>query len=275
MTWKAWIIGSILLAALLATVALVAPRHLPEDYLLRKEHRQREQALREREKILWEELGPADRIRVRMWDKKLREGQWALADSLASFWMRRGKLLMACKALTLRASLSGLPSHYESAFDFCQAALDMEQEDDRAHVLTTLRQTAEQALSTDSLMPSAQVAMAVVEVHEGGNPMAGIGRLRRLLQREPRNVKALLQMGHFSMLSGQADKALERYLMAIQAAPQNASVAFYVADAYARLGQLDSATSWLARLINLESNPTTRASVIQYFQENHNIRINR
>lgn len=274
MTRRVWIVISFLLSALAATAALVAPRRLPEHYLLRKEHRQRELALLQREKVLWEELSPADRISVKIWDKKIREGQWAPADSLASFWMRRGKPLMACRALTLRAIISRQASHYESAFDLCQAALDMEQGDDRPHILTTLRQLAEQALSADSLMPSAQVAMAVVEVQDGANPMAGIRRLRRLLQRAPGNVKALLQLGHFSMLSGQADKALERYLQAAQVAPQDASVAFYVADAYARLGQLDSASRWLDRLSSLEPNPATRASVIQYFQENHNIGIN-
>jgi tetratricopeptide (TPR) repeat protein len=65
------------------------------------------------------------------------------------------------------------------------------------------------------------VASAVEKVR-GANPMAGILELKALAEAEPPNVDAVIELGRFSIQSGQLDKAKERFVQAIDLAPDRA-----------------------------------------------------
>ena len=54
----------------------------------------------------------------------------------------------------------------------------------------------------------------------GPNPMAGILALKALAEAEPPNVDAVIELGRFSIQSGQFDKARERFAQAIDLAPE-------------------------------------------------------
>ncbi|MCX7650646.1 MAG: tetratricopeptide repeat protein [Flavobacteriales bacterium] len=273
MNQKAWIFLALGLSVLVAVAAFQAPRSLPESFLQKKEEQKLEEELKTFRESAYNDLDAPDRIRVRMWRKKLQAGEILWADSLAAFWMQRNQPLLVCDALAEKATASDEVRHYEAAFDMLNGALDVVPEDQMPLALAAMKRLAKKAMERDSAMASAQVAMAIVETREGGAPMKGIRRLLQVLEKDPANIKAMLQLGHFSIMSGQADKALQRYLQAWQVAPGDASVAFYVAETYARLSQTDSARSWLKRVLALEKVPRTRASVELYFQENYNISI--
>ena len=65
------------------------------------------------------------------------------------------------------------------------------------------------------------VASAVEKV-QGSNPMEGILELKALAEAEPPNVDAVIELGRFSIQSGQLDKAKERFVQAIDRAPERA-----------------------------------------------------
>ena len=65
------------------------------------------------------------------------------------------------------------------------------------------------------------VASAVEKV-KGANPMEGILELKALAEAEPPNVDAVIELGRFSIQSGQLDKAKERFVQAIDLAPERA-----------------------------------------------------
>ena len=65
------------------------------------------------------------------------------------------------------------------------------------------------------------VASAVEKV-QGSNPMEGILELKALAETEPPNVDAVIELGRFSIQSGQLDKAKERFVQAIDLAPERA-----------------------------------------------------
>ncbi len=65
------------------------------------------------------------------------------------------------------------------------------------------------------------VASAVEKV-QGSNPMEGILELKALAEAEPPNVDAVIELGRFSIQSGQLDKAKERFVQAIDLAPERA-----------------------------------------------------
>ena len=54
----------------------------------------------------------------------------------------------------------------------------------------------------------------------GPNPMVGILALKALAEAEPPNVDAVIELGRFSIQSGQFDKARERFAQAIDLAPE-------------------------------------------------------
>jgi len=65
------------------------------------------------------------------------------------------------------------------------------------------------------------VASAVEKV-QGANPMEGILELKALSESDPPNVDAVIELGRFSIQSGQLDKAKERFVQAIDLAPDRA-----------------------------------------------------
>lgn len=271
MSRKGWIVLAIILSTGAGVLVFYAPRSLPESYLSNKEAQEKRKALEDFMATSRNDLIPAEKVMTRFWDKNLRAGQVTFADSLAAFWIRKNNPVMACKALEERAVQTEKPYYYEKAFDLYLSALEVAEPETLSLLLFALQEFASKALEKDSLMPSAHIALAVAEVRQSGAPMQGVMRLCRLLERDPSNRKALVQLGHFSVMSGQWDKALERYRAAWEAGPGDASVAFYLADTYARLGQTDSARRWLEKVKHLEANEATRTSVLNYFEENYNL----
>lgn len=75
--------------------------------------------------------------------------------------------------------------------------------------------------SLEEASPMDPVAAAVEKVR-GANPMAGILELKALAEAEPPNVDAVIELGRFSSQSGQLDKAKERFVQAIDLAPERA-----------------------------------------------------
>ena len=77
--------------------------------------------------------------------------------------------------------------------------------------------TLDEAVSLDP------VQLAVEKVN-GANPMEGILELKALAEAEVPNVDAVIELGRFSIQSGQIDKAKERFVQAIDLAPDRAEL---------------------------------------------------
>lgn len=75
--------------------------------------------------------------------------------------------------------------------------------------------TLEEAIAVDPVE-------AAVEKVRGSNPMEGILELKALAEANPPNVDAVIELGRFSIQSGQLDKAKERFVQAIDLAPERA-----------------------------------------------------
>ena len=68
--------------------------------------------------------------------------------------------------------------------------------------------TLEEAIAVDPVT-------AAVEKVRGANPMEGILELKALAEANPPNVDAVIELGRFSIQSGQLDKAKERFVLDI------------------------------------------------------------
>lgn len=88
--------------------------------------------------------------------------------------------------------------------------------------------------NADKIKPNTlevKTGLGIAYVSGTPNPMQGITLLLDVVKQDPKNLKANLNLGLFSMKSGQFDKAVERFKTVIDIAP-SAEAWFYLASSY-------------------------------------------
>ena len=78
-------------------------------------------------------------------------------------------------------------------------------------------------------------AVAIIQSGEGA-PMVAIGMLLDVLREDPNHEKALMWLGNFSMMSGQWDKAIDRFHQLSKLFPENEMYALNKAQALLQTG---------------------------------------
>jgi predicted Zn-dependent protease len=78
-------------------------------------------------------------------------------------------------------------------------------------------------------------AVAIIQSGEGA-PMVAIGMLLDVLREDPNHEKALMWLGNFSMMSGQWEKAIDRFHQLSQLFPENEMYALNKAQALLQTG---------------------------------------
>lgn len=101
----------------------------------------------------------------------------------------------------------------------------------------------------------------------GTPPMEGIGMLKSVEQQDPNNIKALINLGYFSIKSGQFDKAEERFAQVLKIDPKYAEVYLYLADMHERQEAFDKAIADLEKYKSLVEDPQRIQEVDKYIQE--------
>ena len=112
----------------------------------------------------------------------------------------------------------------------------------------------------------AKIDSAIQKV-QGGSPMEGIFMLREVLEEEPDNVRAIVQMGMFSLQSGQYDKALSRFNKASELEPKNMDLMMYQGMAYAGLDSTEKAVEIFEKYKTLIDDQTAIKEVEQYIEQ--------
>lgn len=80
--------------------------------------------------------------------------------------------------------------------------------------------------------------------HISETPMAGITMIREVAERKPDNMYAQMMLGVGGMISGQYDRAIERFTKVVQAQPGNPEAVVMLAEAYERKGDKANAIRW-------------------------------
>lgn len=88
-----------------------------------------------------------------------------------------------------------------------------------------------------------------------GAPMEGILKIRAIADKDPNNVFAQFMLGFGGMVSGQTDKATERFLKVIQLDPKNSEAIFLLAELYERSGDKKKAVEWYEQGKKFVENP--------------------
>jgi tetratricopeptide (TPR) repeat protein len=98
------------------------------------------------------------------------------------------------------------------------------------------------AMKLDSASLDAKTGLGIAYVNGGGMPMQGIALLLGVVSKDPNNLKANLNLGLFSMKSGQFEKAVLRFKTVIAQKPE-VEPYFYLAESYRQLGMRKEAIS--------------------------------
>ena len=91
-----------------------------------------------------------------------------------------------------------------------------------------------------------------------GNPqetMKGIQELLKVARKDSNNMKAQTVLGVGGLVSGQFDKALERFQRVVKNQPNNLEAIAYLADTYAAKGNKEEAIWWYNISKRLANNP--------------------
>jgi tetratricopeptide (TPR) repeat protein len=100
----------------------------------------------------------------------------------------------------------------------------------------------ERSLKLNPQNDSAKVGLGATILYSGhGAPMTGIAMIREVAERDPKHVFAQLTLGEASLMSGQLDKAIERFKTVVQLQPENLQAAVLLADTYERMHKKEEA----------------------------------
>jgi tetratricopeptide (TPR) repeat protein len=109
----------------------------------------------------------------------------------------------------------------------------------------------------DKLQPNTdevKTGLGIAYVTGTPNPMQGIQLLLEVVKNDPKNLKANLNLGLFSMKSGQHEKAVERFKTVISQAP-SAEAWFYLASSYENMGKKSDAIGAYLKTKEIAADP--------------------
>jgi len=126
--------------------------------------------------------------------------------------------------------------------------------------------TYQQALELQPSSLDAKTGLGVAYVSGTPDPMKGITLLLEVVKEDPKNAKANLNLGLFSIKSGQFDKAVNRFKTVIEVKP-TPDAWFYLASAYENLGQKGDAIAAYEKSKELAADPNLSRYVDSKVQE--------
>ena len=130
------------------------------------------------------------------------------------------------------------------------------------HAITSYKKASE--LDPKSL--DAKAGLGIAYVNELTNPMQGIQLLLDVVKEDPAHVKANMNLGLFSIRSGQYDKAIDRFKTVITHKP-NPEAWFYLASCYESMGMNQESIAAYEKSKELAADPSLSAFVDKKIEE--------
>lgn len=124
----------------------------------------------------------------------------------------------------------------------------------------------QKAMELDPKNLDAKTGMATCYVDASENPMQGIMLLREVVAADPENINANLNLGMFSMKSGQFDKAISRFETVVKKKPSAENYAM-LAESYEQSGNKVEAIKALKKAKEYIIDPQIIAGVDEYIKK--------
>jgi len=93
------------------------------------------------------------------------------------------------------------------------------------------------------------------------NPMEGILKVRQVADKDSTNVFANMVLGHGSFISGQYDKAIDRFGKVVSIQPLNLEAVLMLAEVYERKADKTNAIKWYSNAKQITKNPDLKTAL--------------
>lgn len=172
--------------------------------------------------------------------------QWM--DSIIGFWDKSMRPAISAVYAKDKADLTGKIEDFMIAGERFLGVAKFLKPEDKPWAYDEAKGIFEKVLELAPSNADAKINLGICMVETNPeNPMQGIGLLREVVAEDPNNTRAILQLGHFSVLSGQFSKAIERYEQALEIDPGLVEAWFYLGDTYAKMGDMVNAEKYLLK----------------------------
>jgi tetratricopeptide (TPR) repeat protein len=184
-------------------------------------------------------------------------------NSLASFWRDSIKAFEPYAYYTVEAAKL---ENSEKTLTFAAHLLldDLRHENNEALLEWKTSEAItlfEKAISLNQNNDDLRIGLGSVYVYGKGRSgnaeatMKGIQQLLSVVRKDSNNIEAQMVLGVGGLISGQYDKALERFKKIVQLQPGNLEAVAYLADTYAAKGEKAEAIKWYNRGKLLANDP--------------------
>ena len=102
------------------------------------------------------------------------------------------------------------------------------------------------------------------------NPMEGIQKIMQVVEKDSNNIFAQTILGHGSVISGQYDRAINRFGRVLALEPENLEAIMMMAEVYERKADKISAIEWYRKAGELVKNPELKAELHRRIEELNN-----
>ncbi|HAR19657.1 MAG TPA: peptidase [Cytophagales bacterium] len=191
----------------------------------------------------------------------------SILDSLSSLY--NSKSLYDSTAFVFEGTLSSFSDvdSWVKIGDACYKAYYFAANDDKAaDWATKTQQYYSKALEKKPELLDVKARMAMTYTR-GQNPMKAVMTLREVLEKDPKNEQALLNIGLLSVQSGQFEKAVERFKKLQTINPENWLGTFYLGIAYTELGKKNEAKECFEKVKRNEKQPQILEAVDDYLKQ--------
>ena len=120
----------------------------------------------------------------------------------------------------------------------------------------------ERSLKLNPANDSAKVGLGATILYGGLEaPMTGIAMIREVVAKDSMNAFAQLTLGEASLMSGQLDKAAERFTIVTRLQPANLQANLLLADTYERMNKKSEAITAYQKSLPLVANPAIKKEI--------------
>jgi tetratricopeptide (TPR) repeat protein len=191
-----------------------------------------------------------------------------MLERLAAEWELNNEPALAAYYYSEYAEKSGETEKFTKAGDLYyqafRAAVDSVYRNQMAHLAIDNYQVVVDKGDADN---QTKTNLGVLIVETAPNPMQGITLLREVVENDPQNENAQLQLGFFSYKSGQYDKAVERFEKVLEINPVRTDALLYIGEAYLANENKDKAIEYFERFLQISDNAAMRREVEDYIKQ--------
>jgi tetratricopeptide (TPR) repeat protein len=177
-----------------------------------------------------------------------------LYHQLANFWKDTGRLFAPFAWYTAEAAFA--------ARLFLEGLKNEENPQLKQWEAVQAKDLFERSLKINPANDSSKVNLGAVYLYGGlASPMEGINIIREVVEKDPTNIHAQMTLGEASLVSGQLDKAAERFITVVQMQPDNLEAIFRVAEIKEQMHKEDEAIEWYKKSLPFIKIPGLREEV--------------